>query len=202
MNKNPTNTNLTNTANDMANEGSKALTNITSSLGKVKKGLNELGKDAAEGFNQAKDNFNTVKNKANAGLQSAKQTATGVIAAVKAPKEGNLGPDNVGGTFDNGMRQGYASLKKAKDDVVDGVKSAQKFTRDAKQAYKNTVQSGTPATVGGRKRRTRRKRRRKGKKSRRSRRKKRKGRKSRRSRRKKRKGKKSRRKKRRTRRRR
>ena len=188
------NTNPTNTAKQMMVQG-KGI------LGNAKQKMNQLSSQAQAEYHRTLGALNKEIGNFKGKLSEAQQTALTELKTQKANLQNThkelmkgYDPNDTGATFMNGFNQAVAKSKEALKNAKTGVKSAQKFTKDAKQAYKNTVKIGTPATVGGRKRRTRRKRRKKGRKSRR------KGRKSRRSRRKKRKGRKSRRKKRRTRR--
>ena len=201
-----------NTANQMANEGTKMASNIGQTLSAGKAQMLQIINEQKE---KARELSGQLKGVTDAGARRAlgeyKKQIANLEAAHKKAMQG-YDPNDTGATFMNGFNQALAGSKKALEDAKKGVKAAKKFGNDVNKVRKqvaSSIQDTSKAQgqvkgavipqakrFGGRKRRTRRKRRKKGRKSRR------KGRKSRRSRRKKRKGRKSRRKKRRTRRRR
>lgn len=190
------NTNPTNTANKMANEGTKIASNIGQTLSAGKAQMLQIINEQKE---EARKLAGQLKGVTDAGARRAlgeykKQIANLERAHQNAMK--GYDPNDTGATFMNGFNEVLKGSKKALEDAKKGVKSAQKFGNDVNKVRKqvaSSIQDTSKAQgkvkgaviprakrFGGRKRRTRRKRRRKGKKSRRSRRKKRKGRKSRR----------------------
>ena len=218
MNSSQTGQAMTNEATNMANNiGQKFSAGKAEMLKLIEKQQEEARKLAGQ-----------LKGVTDAGARRALGEYNKQIANLKATHakmtEGNVQGDALT-NLKNGLNKSKVAAQQAVEKAKQAGKSAAKFTRDVAKVAKNPgkyqasqntskaqgkVKGGPmsqtqrfgPITSGGRKRRTRRKRRRKGKKSRRSRRRKRKGRKSRRSRRRKRKGRKSRRSRRRKRRRR
>ena len=211
---------------------SKAINKMTdggeSIVGNATQKMNQLSSKAQAEYRRTMGDLNTQIGKMEGKLNGAQNDALNVLkkhqAALKQAHvnatSGNVQGYALGNLM-NGLKKSEEAAKQALEKAKQAGKSAAKFTKDVAKVSKQVASQNTsnaqgkvhggpmsnakrfgPITSGGRKRRTRRKRRRKGRKSRRSRRKRRKGRKSRRSRRKRRKGKKSRRKKRRTRRRR